>query len=220
MTADLNGDGDTTDTGTAPDVSGYVDGDDYLVTGTLVGAAALTGAKQALDGFNTTNGITFTKGSYNYAELKGSANNLKGISSDLATVTNLLRMSRASRRFFPRPAALSDLQTLKTALKVVAHSPITASKATTKELADIRGSSFDWVTNATAQSGIKYHELTDYGLDATTNAALVQSLNPSDYVFTTSGFDGKLLTSAHAPAMGAVSSTEPTKPPMPPRPIP
>ena len=89
--------------------------------------------------------------------------------------------------FFPRPAALSDLQTLKTAHQGGGTFTYYGAKATTKELADIRGSSFDWVTNATAQNGIKYHELTDYGLDATTNAALVQSLNPSDYVFTTSG---------------------------------
>ena len=71
--ADLNGNGNTTDTGTAPDLSSYADGDDYLVTGTLVGAGALTGAKQALDGFNTNQGITFTTGAYKYANLKGSA---------------------------------------------------------------------------------------------------------------------------------------------------
>ena len=100
------------------------------------------------------------RGPYNYTNLKGSSDNLKGISSDLATVVNLEIIDGLGGT--TSPAALGDTETLQTAHQGGGTFTYYGAKATTKELADSRGSSFDWVT-ATAQNGIKSFTLTDYG---------------------------------------------------------
>ena len=65
---DLNGDGQIATTATI-DLSNYAPGDDFVVTGTLAGADALEGAKQALNQIISSYELTFT-GEFLYRNVK------------------------------------------------------------------------------------------------------------------------------------------------------
>ena len=80
---DLNGDGQIATTATI-DLSNYAPGDDFVVTGTLAGADALEGAKQALNQINVHE-LTFT-GEFRYRNVRGYAADLNNILNDLPVV--------------------------------------------------------------------------------------------------------------------------------------
>ena len=181
---DLNGDGQVSTTATI-DLSDYSTGDDFVVTGTLASADALKGAKEVLNQIINTNDLTFT-GDFRYINLRGFAGNLSEIQADLAGVVNLEILDGNITEGSNAAANISDLETLKSAHLGGGDFKYYGIAGTTKQLADSRSTSFDWLTNVTDQDGNRYIEITDYSLSATQTSALLQDLDNST-VFTVSG---------------------------------
>jgi hypothetical protein len=177
-TADLDGNGvigdGTPGNSTAPaglNRFSYSAGDDYLAEGTLASTAALDAVKSFFSTFNTSQAITFDASStYKYTNLSDTAANLKSASStDLGNINGTLTVSDS----YTSPTSLSDLQSIKTNFggSTFAYYGI---KGTTKELADARNDSgYDWIKNITAQEGAKSLTVSDLGLNATHQAALI-----------------------------------------------
>ncbi|QNI49797.1 hypothetical protein SynRS9915_00068 [Synechococcus sp. RS9915] len=180
----------------------YTAGDDYLVEGTLASTEALDAVKSFFSTFNTTQGITFDASStYKYTNVASTAADLKTLSStDLGNITDTLTVSDS----FASPTSLSDLQSIKTNF---GGSTFTyyGIAGTTKELADARNDSgYDWIKNITAQNGAKAFTVTDLGLNATHQAALIGTgadALDSTYLITQNG-----LTSNSTAYLGAISS--------------
>ena len=188
--ADLDGSGvigdGTPGNGTAPLASAMLlsAGDDYLAQGSLASKNALNAVQSFFSTFNTTRSITFdASSSYKYTNLTDTAANLDAVSStDLGNVTGTLTVSDTASS----PALLSVLQSIKSDFSGSTF-VYNGVKGTTKDLADARSGSFDWITNITASSGVKHATITDLSMSATNTQTLVSGLDSSDYFFTISG---------------------------------
>ena len=87
------------------------------------------------------------------------------------------------------PASLSDLKSLKNSFAGTDF-VYSGVKGTSKELAESRSGSFDWISNITTLSGKKHAVITDLSIDSLNTETLTSGLNSSDYLFTVTGVKG------------------------------
>ena len=198
--ADLDGSGvigdGTPGNSNAPNVSSYANGDNYLVAGSLASVAALNAVKTVFATFNTAQSITWgADSSYKFNNVIGSAANLDSLSAtDLGNIAGSLTVNDSHNS----PALLSVLQSIKSKADnaTFAYSGV---KGTTKELADTRSTSFDWITNITAVGGKKYATFTDLCASPSHLSIIANGLDSNDYLFKIGG-----LTYSSNPFIGTV----------------
>ena len=198
---DLDGNGvigdGTNGNSSAPNVGTYTNGDNYIVAGSLANVAALNAVKAFFSTFNTNQSISWgNNSSYKYNNVAGTAANLSGLSNtDLGNITGTLTISDSHNS----PALLSVLQSIKSK---ASNATFTYSgvKGTTKDLADTRSSSYDWITNITAVGGKKYATFTDLCASPSHLSTLANGLDANDYIFKIGG-----LTYSTNPFIGTVN---------------
>jgi predicted XRE-type DNA-binding protein len=181
---DLDGSG-SIGSGTIPSgLNAYSSGDNFVAAGKLSSVANLNTVKAYLDSIRDAQlGMATFNGSYLYEELEDTAANLSAVSStDIGNISDTLTIADS----YTSPAAISVLQSIKANFTGTTFNYY-GIKGTAKELADSRSGGYDWITNITANGGLKYAHLTDLSASPTHLSTLVNGLNTDDYQFTIAG---------------------------------
>jgi predicted XRE-type DNA-binding protein len=181
---DLDGSG-SLGSGTIPSgLNAYSSGDNFVAAGKLSSVANLNTVKAYLDSIRDAQlGMATFNGSYLYEELEDTAANLSAVSStDIGNISDTLTIADS----YTSPAAISVLQSIKANFAGTTFN-YDGIKGTAKELADSRSGGYDWITNITANGGLKHAHLTDLSASPTHLSTLVNGLNTDDYQFTIAG---------------------------------